>query len=232
MWVSIYLYICIIHIRTCADKYMLDSVEERRKQVIISNVLILLIFSCNHQQFSCKEIRTSPKFSKNNWTSSLSRFDFHTNSFDAYPTINSWVPQKRSIFFPIDSPKFTPEERILREKNAVLLEPLSYAVVKDHLTGAVGTWDFFRRENMETLAIKTGGFHKDWNSWMEKWYVFWAIKNWMFFVRDFGLHQQKMETRLQIMVIWHKKQQELCRFFSWDFANNSAGKAAMEILGI
>ena len=143
MWVSIYLYICIIHIRTCADKYMLDSVEERRKQVIISNVLILLIFSCNHQQFSCKEIRTSPKFSKNNWTSSLSRFDFHTNSFDAYPTINSWVPQKRSIFFPIDSPKFTPEERILREKNAVLLEPLSYAVVKDHLTGAVGTWDFF-----------------------------------------------------------------------------------------
>lgn len=28
-----------------------------------------------------------------------------------------------------------PYERILREKNAVLLEPLSYAVVKDHLTG-------------------------------------------------------------------------------------------------
>ena len=59
-----FIYICIIHIRTCADKYILESVEERRKQVIISNVLILLIFSCNHQQFSRKEIRTSPKFPK------------------------------------------------------------------------------------------------------------------------------------------------------------------------
>lgn len=43
------------------------------------------------------------------------------------------------------------EERIQAEKNAVLLDPLMYAVVKDHLTGAFP--GFFNTKKIGVLLV-------------------------------------------------------------------------------
>lgn len=43
------------------------------------------------------------------------------------------------------------EERIQAEKNAVLLDPLMYAVVKDHLTGAFP--GFLNKKNRGVVGV-------------------------------------------------------------------------------
>ena len=100
-----------------------------------------------------------------------------------------WTPPRR----PISRGGFDKtEERILAEKNAVLLEPLSYAVVKDHLTG--GTWGRPSWKSLGTLAMKRpselGGFHQNWKSccrcsatgiyleWWMKWKLRGFQKDW------------------------------------------------------
>ena len=205
----IYDYICILHIRTCADKYMLESVEERRKQVIISNVLILLIFSCNHKQFSCKEI------SKNNWTSSLSRFDFHTHSFDAYPTINSWVPQKRVTL----SSHWLPQ---IHRRGTNPAGEECRAVGTLELCCGKGPPDRCRWD----LGLFPPRKHGDVGH--QNWGISQRLEQ---LEEKCFLGHQNLEVFRWGLRTSPANQQELCRFFSWDFANNSPG-AAMEILGI